>query len=307
MRQTLALDRREHFIRILQHAGAADDPTGRHIDADVEAAEVVVELRRPEIEVGVPAAQIVVLGDARKPLRRLEETIFESLCHPMVASVGTAGQLGMPVDGQRRVGPGRDRSREIDRCQRRLQTADAELTRRCRASTRTATATPATTTVCGRRGQVDRFAIDHEPGDDAAVGVFSRRPRRRARDQAAIHVVIEPQHDLLQLLRAVVVQRNRLAASERACRRIQAHLNGVVVLELPVVRPGPAGPVARAGLKGAANGVGHRHIAANRARRFGRRARHGLERRPWCRRRRWGLCLSQHRSSIKQRAGGAYE
>ena len=49
-------------------------PAG-NVDADVEAAEVVVELRRSEILVRVPAAQIVVLRDARKPLRRLEEVI----------------------------------------------------------------------------------------------------------------------------------------------------------------------------------------------------------------------------------------
>ena len=40
----------QDLLRVLEHAGAAHDPAGRDVDPHVEPAEVVVELRRPEVE-----------------------------------------------------------------------------------------------------------------------------------------------------------------------------------------------------------------------------------------------------------------
>ena len=58
----------------------------------VEAAEVVVELRRAEIELRVPAAQVVVDGDARIPLRRLEQRVAQR-CVMRWPRPRAAGQL----------------------------------------------------------------------------------------------------------------------------------------------------------------------------------------------------------------------
>ena len=67
-------------------------PAG-HVDAHVEAAEVVVELRRAEIEARIPAAQVVVLRDAREPLRRLEQPVVAALRHAMAAAAGPPGSF----------------------------------------------------------------------------------------------------------------------------------------------------------------------------------------------------------------------
>ena len=65
VREPLARLGGQHLLRILQDAGAADDPARGHVELHVEAAEVVVELGRAEVEAGVPAAQVVVLREAR--------------------------------------------------------------------------------------------------------------------------------------------------------------------------------------------------------------------------------------------------
>ena len=72
-REPRTLDRCEHLFRILQHAGATHDPPTRHVELYIESTEVVVKLRRAEVLLRIPSAQIVVHGNARKPLRRLKQ------------------------------------------------------------------------------------------------------------------------------------------------------------------------------------------------------------------------------------------
>ncbi len=85
--------------------------------------------------------------------------------------------------------------------------------------------------------------------------------------------MIQPQHDLVQLLGTVVVQRDRLGPGDRGRCGIEARVDRVVGLELPVAGSRPARPVARPRVVRAADRVGQRHVATNRARHFGGRRR----------------------------------
>ena len=54
-----------------QRAGRGHDVAGRHRDGEVVVAVVEVELALAEVGLGVPAAHVVVDGDARIPLGEL--------------------------------------------------------------------------------------------------------------------------------------------------------------------------------------------------------------------------------------------
>ena len=60
----------------------------------------------------VPAAQVVVHGDARIPLRRLKQRVGPALRHA-VARAGSAGQLVVPLDLERRRRMRRELRREL--------------------------------------------------------------------------------------------------------------------------------------------------------------------------------------------------
>ncbi len=83
--------------------------------------------------------------------------------------------------------------------------------------------------------------------------------------------MVEPQDDLRQLIRTVVLERDRFGPCECLRCGIQANVDCVVSLQLPVVRSRPPGSIARAGGERLLNRVGHRHVAPDRARRLGRR------------------------------------
>ncbi len=70
VRQPLARGGREYFFRILEHARRAYEPSGREVELDVEVSQVVVELRRAEVGIEIPAAlaEVVEDGNARIPL-----------------------------------------------------------------------------------------------------------------------------------------------------------------------------------------------------------------------------------------------
>src|SRR5439155_11123349 len=98
MRQALAHDRRQNFGWILQHPCRTDDPAGWHIDADVEMAKVVVELRVSEIRIGVPStvAQIVEDSYTGIPLRDLIERVSPA-SHPKPTRAFNARNLEAPI------------------------------------------------------------------------------------------------------------------------------------------------------------------------------------------------------------------
>src|SRR4051812_23801265 len=114
MRETLARRRRQHLVAILKHTCSADDPARGHVDAHVEASEVVIELRWTQVELRIPTPEIVVDGDARIPLRRLVKRIAPALRHAVVLA-GPARHLVVPFDLQGRLTPGRYGLQEVDR------------------------------------------------------------------------------------------------------------------------------------------------------------------------------------------------
>src|SRR6185369_13138400 len=75
MREALARGWREHFLWVLQNTRRAYHPARRRIDLHIEAAEVVVELRWPEVWISIPTAQVIVHRNARVPLRDLRERV----------------------------------------------------------------------------------------------------------------------------------------------------------------------------------------------------------------------------------------
>ena len=113
-RETFTRAGGENLLRILQDAGAADDPSARNVDLHVEASEVVVELRGTEVHAGVPAAQIIVFRDTWEPLRRLKERVIPPLSHAVAAAPGAAGKFRPPSDLELRdrLGGHRLRQRE---------------------------------------------------------------------------------------------------------------------------------------------------------------------------------------------------
>ena len=98
MRQPLAGSGREHVLRILEDARAAHDPPGGHVDADIEPAEVVVELGWTQVDVRVPAAQIVEFRNPREPLGRLKEPVINALRHAVAAAVRATRKFRAPCD-----------------------------------------------------------------------------------------------------------------------------------------------------------------------------------------------------------------
>ena len=78
-RETCALLRGEHFEGIRQTAGACDDEAARYGDRKVDVAVLEIELALAEVLLGVPAAHVVVNGDARIPLRDLVQPSFGEL------------------------------------------------------------------------------------------------------------------------------------------------------------------------------------------------------------------------------------
>ena len=75
------LRRGQHLAGILQRTGRGDDVAGRERDRQVVVAEVEVELALPEVGLDVPAAHVIVDGDAGIPLRNLVERTVAA--HPV--------------------------------------------------------------------------------------------------------------------------------------------------------------------------------------------------------------------------------
>ena len=165
----------------------------------------------------------------------------------------------MPLDVERRVGLGRDRRRKDDARRRRVNADGDRLGGR-----RPATASAASAPAEGGRVEVDGVAVHRQFRDDKSLGVLGGH-RRAARDVAAEDVLVEPHLDRRQRGIARVVQLDRLAAGERRRRRVEARRDGVVHPGLPIVAPGPAGRIASAVGEGAANHVGERDVATDRA------------------------------------------
>ena len=97
----------EHLRGILQHPGATHDPACRYVDIDVEAAEVVVELRGTDVQLRVPSTQVIIHRHPREPLRGLVERIGPTLHHAMTGS-GSSGQFVRPCNVEQRAGAGRN-------------------------------------------------------------------------------------------------------------------------------------------------------------------------------------------------------
>ena len=107
--------------------------------------------------------------------------------------------------------------------------------------------------------------IDHDvqnvPLDTVAKDsdvVFLALPHTASQD-----IVIQPQHDLVQLGRAVVVHLDRPSAGNRLGLRVQVRLDRVVGLKLPVIRAGTPRKVTGARLEGAADRIRKRYVATD--------------------------------------------
>jgi hypothetical protein len=70
--QSLAHGRAEHFVRIDQFAGGAQQPSLRHGDRHLVVGVAHVELGVPQIGVGLPAVEVVVHRDVRIPVGQEE-------------------------------------------------------------------------------------------------------------------------------------------------------------------------------------------------------------------------------------------
>ena len=201
--QALARRRRQHLLRVLQDAGAAHDPAGGNVDAHVEPAEVVVELGRAEVEARVPAAQVVVLRDAREPLRRLEQRVVPSAasCGDRVRSGRRAASCATRCPASRSTWPATGFARRDTR-ERLIEAETAAWAAR---------PGPVRRRPAEAACQVHDLAVDREARDDHPFRVLGRHRVPRG-TRPRIDVVIQPQEDLGERLRAVVVQRDRLGA-----------------------------------------------------------------------------------------------
>ena len=208
MAEPLASRGGEHLLRVLQQAGAAHNPAGGDIDADVELAEVVVELRGAEVELRVPAAEVVVDGDARVPLRRLVERVGPTLDHAVVGA-GAAGDLVAPLDLECGPSLGGDRVHERDRGAAGVHAAGAVLGRGG-----TGSATTPATTAAGCRREVHRLSIDRHLGNHEAVGVLARHPGREMRTLEEKEILVESHHDAGERIGGIVADHDRLAPGD---------------------------------------------------------------------------------------------
>ena len=182
--------------------GAAHDPAGRHVDAHVEAAEVVVELRRAEVQLGVPAAQVVVHGDARKPLRGLEQRVGPALRHAVAAPPGPPGSLWFHSMSSVTVAPGATGAPARTR-------ATVDFGRRAAAGC--AGAPVGAARPRGRRVQVDLGAVHRQPRDHHPLGVLGRHRARRARHRADEVLWSSRSPISVERVGTVVVDHHRLA------------------------------------------------------------------------------------------------
>src|SRR6266508_2672421 len=78
-REACALLRGEHFEWIRQTAGACYDEPTWHGDRKIDVAVLEIELALAEVLLRVPAAHVVVDGEARIPLRDLVQPSFGEL------------------------------------------------------------------------------------------------------------------------------------------------------------------------------------------------------------------------------------
>ena len=81
-RQPRALGCRQDLHRIGKPSGAGDDESARHRDREIDVAVFQVELALAEVLFRVPAAHIVVDGEARIPLGDLVEPALGELLAP---------------------------------------------------------------------------------------------------------------------------------------------------------------------------------------------------------------------------------
>ena len=269
--EAFAGGRGEHLLGVLQHTGAAHDPSGRDVDVHVERAEVVVKLRRADIELVVPAAQVVVHGHARVPLRGLIERIRPSL-HHAVSGAWSAGKLVRPGDLEHRLRAGRDRRPESHAGRRGPSVAQygfaggrvgsVLLCGHDRARARSAIAG-------GSRvgGQINWLAIDGHARNDHAIGHLGRDPWGGVRRVPEEVIRIEAKADVAQRIGAAVMQRDTRRAGQTRRGRVERYIDRIVGAQLPVVAPRAPGGIPRARRVGATDTVRDRHIAPDGARR----------------------------------------
>src|SRR6266508_3645556 len=87
-REAYALLRGEHFEWIRQTASTCNDEPTRHGDREVDVAVLEIELALAEVLLRVPAAHVVVDGEARIPLRDLvQPSLGELLASHAVGAV----------------------------------------------------------------------------------------------------------------------------------------------------------------------------------------------------------------------------
>jgi len=231
-------------------ARAAHDPSCRHVDAHIEAPEVVVELCRPEIHLGVPAPEVVVLGEAGEPLGGLEQGVCPALGHPVPSAVVTAGELGVPGHLQGRRGAWGDGLHQGD--------LGHGLVHALCGQARLFVPT-------GRCGvHVHGLAVHRDGGDHHALCGLGRHGEAQ-RNPWPEEVVIQAQHDTGEFRRAVVVDQHRLLPCDGLRRGVEASGDRVVRLELPVVGAGGARGVPRACLHRLPDRVGDGDVPADGA------------------------------------------
>ena len=220
--QPLAGGGGQHLLGILQQPGAAHDPAGGHIDADVELSEVIVKLRGAEVELWVPSAEVVVDGDAWIPLCRLVERVGPALDHAVVGA-GAAGDLVAPLNFQCGASLGGDRVYQRDGGAAGVHAARTIFGRCCRSAAATSAATAA-----GWGREVHGLAIDRHLRNHEAVGVLTRHPGREMRALEEEEILVEPHHDARERVGGVVADHDRFAPSDARGGRIELGVDGVV-------------------------------------------------------------------------------
>ena len=261
--EPLARRRREDLLRVLQHAGAAHDPAAGHVDAARRSGRSCC--RTPP---GRGRGWCPSRAD-RRTSRRADTTASAGrACRRSAASCGGRGRSG------RRAASCASRSRAfaLDFAAIGVGERDARdrliEARRARAGAAPAppprAAAAAARRPAPRRGRrprrSPRCCVTTMPsvfsaGTDAPRGTRPRKMLWSSRSTISVS-------SCGLLLCSAIVSR----AGDRLRRRIEPRVDRVVGLQLPVVGSGPAGRVARAGVVGAPDRIGQRHVAPDGAR-----------------------------------------
>src|SRR5450830_1915105 len=222
--QPLAFRGCKHVERILQHTGGAHDVVVRHGDADVEVAELEVELTAAEELVVLPAVYVVIHGGARVPLRVLVlPAVLELLLLPS-AVTSAVRDFVRPVDSHLHGLAGAERRVEVH-----AKLGAVEGVVRIRA-------------LAGRidelnAGQrVTTLEVAHQVAAHPRIDGLRERAGHHGRARIGpLDILVELEPQVRQLVGRVVVVGHYFAAVQPVRGGVERHLDAVVDLLLPVL------------------------------------------------------------------------